>query len=113
MISKYLPLSEYVDFINGDRGKNYPKEKDYVPDGIPFISARDLDKDLDDSSSFNNHLTKESYEKLRNGKVENGDILFCLRGSVGKQSFVKNLKLLMEVNLKENIGIISFLVAVR
>lgn len=91
MMTELVPFSEYVDFINGDRGKNYPKEKDYVDKGIPFISAKDLEKDLDDSSSFNNYISKESYEKLRSGKVENGDILFCLRGSVGKHSFVNSL----------------------
>ena len=91
MMTELVPFSEYVDFINGDRGKNYPKENDYVDKGIPFISARDLEIDLDDSSSFNNYISKESYEKLRSGKVENGDILFCLRGSVGKHSFVNSL----------------------
>lgn len=35
-------LGEFCNMFNGDRGINYPKDSDMVPDGIPFINAGDL-----------------------------------------------------------------------
>ena len=36
-------------------------------------------------------LFRSRFDLLSNGKVKNGDILFCLRGSLGKFAVVKNL----------------------
>ena len=37
-----VPLGNVTVFVNGDRGKNYPSQSDYVSRGVPFISAADL-----------------------------------------------------------------------
>ena len=84
-------LGEVVVFINGDRGVNYPKAKDYVPKGIPFFSASDLDGRKIDLSNAK-FISEEAYEKLRNGKTNEGDILFCLRGSLGNIGLAKNIQ---------------------
>ena len=89
-VSKKM-LGEVVVFINGDRGVNYPKAKDYVPKGIPFFSASDLDGRKIDLSNAK-FISEEAYEKLRNGKTNEGDILFCLRGSLGNIGLAKNIQ---------------------
>jgi len=76
-------LDNAADFINGDRGKNYPSSSDYVANGIPFVSASDLDGRRIDLSGAT-FISQGAYDRLGSGKIEQGDILFCLRGSLGK-----------------------------
>lgn len=83
-----LPLGDLVRFINGDRSTNYPKGNDYVEAGIPFISATDLSNGRIDKSSAKG-ITRAAYEKLRSGKIQADDVLFCLRGSIGKIAYVR------------------------
>ncbi len=35
-----------------------------------------------------NYIPRERFDLLRNGKIQKGDILFCLRGSLGKFAYV-------------------------
>lgn len=82
-----VKLGEVCQFINGDRGKNYPSGKDFVESGIPFINAGHLEnRDIifDDM----NYITSEKYSKLGSGKITAGDVLYCLRGSLGKHALV-------------------------
>lgn len=86
---EWKKLRELCKFENGDRGKNYPSKSAFVESGIAVISATNLngwDIDLDGL----NYITAERYNLLGGGKVKNGDILFCLRGSLGKCGLVKN-----------------------
>ncbi len=73
--------------FNGDRGENYPSKKDYVEYGIPFINAGCLDNGTI-NYDVANYITEEKYNSLRAGKIQKGDILYCLRGSLGKTGFV-------------------------
>ena len=73
--------------LNGDRGENYPSKKDYVEYGIPFINAGCLDNG-NINYDVANYITEEKYNSLRAGKIQKGDILYCLRGSLGKTGFV-------------------------
>jgi type I restriction enzyme S subunit len=69
--------------INGDRGKNYPSRQHYITSGVPFLSAGNLDEGKIDKSSLN-FISEEKYNALNNGKLEKGDIIYCLRGTLGK-----------------------------
>lgn len=72
---------------NGDRSKNYPSRTAFVPEGIPFINAGHLVRGrvlLDEM----NYISEARYGLLRAGKTLRGDILFCLRGSLGKVALV-------------------------
>lgn len=84
-------LEEVASFINGDRGRNYPSQNDFVKDGIPFINAGHLHDGIIDFHSMN-YINEEKYTKLNSGKIQEGDILFCLRGSLGKKAIVKGIK---------------------
>ena len=85
-----IELGNLAKFINGDRGKNYPSKDSFVQDGIPFINAGCLsDLWLLDKSNFN-YISEESYGRLSSGKIQRNDILFCLRGSLGKFAVVRD-----------------------
>ena len=85
-----VKLGDIAVLINGDRGKNYPSQADIVPDGdIPFVNAGHLNGRniiFDDM----NYISQTKYEKLNSGKFVTGDILYCLRGSLGKKAVVKD-----------------------
>ncbi|MDE0537361.1 MAG: restriction endonuclease subunit S [Rhodospirillales bacterium] len=84
-------LDHVCSFENGDRGKNYPGRKAFVPSGVPFINAGHLEDGTIHVDSMN-YIPQEHFDLLSNGKVRNGDILFCLRGSLGKYGRVENIE---------------------
>jgi type I restriction enzyme, S subunit len=87
----FKTLGDVCTFENGDRGKNYPSKGTFVSEGIPFINAGNLKNSLIDTSSLQ-FISTERFNLLSNGKVKENDILFCLRGSLGKFAIVKGIK---------------------
>lgn len=83
MASNLVPLCSLCSFENGDRGSNYPKECDYIDIGIPFISGSALNNGEIVRTELK-YISKEKFASLRAGKAHKGDILFSLRGSLGK-----------------------------
>ena len=82
-------LGELVEFYNGDRSSRYPNDSDMVSDGVPFINAGDLVSGrvkLDTA----NKITEEKFNELSGTKIQRGDIIYCLRGTLGKNAFVDN-----------------------
>jgi Type I restriction modification DNA specificity domain. len=77
---EYKKLGEVAKFINGDRGVNYPSQSDFVEFGVPFVNAGHLKNNAIDYSSMN-YIAREKFDKLGSGKIQKGDLLFCLRGS--------------------------------
>lgn len=82
-------LGEVAVFVNGDRSANYPSGTDFVPHGIPFISATDLADGLVNWGSTK-RITNAAFARLSNGKTAIGDLLFSLRGSLGKVARVSD-----------------------
>ena len=80
-------IGDVCKLINGDRGKNYPSGKDRVSSGIPFINAGHLDGRRVDFAEMD-YVTQEKYNQMTQGKVQKDDILYCLRGSLGKHGIV-------------------------
>lgn len=78
-----MALKDVCSFENGDRGENYPGRAAFVEAGVPFINAGHLTRDGVDIASMN-FIPPDRFARLGNGKVRLGDILFCLRGSLGK-----------------------------
>ena len=87
--NRYVNLEEVCVFINGDRGKNYPSADKISKDsnGIPFINAGLLINNTVDWDNMN-YISEEAYNKLGSGKIQKEDILYCLRGSLGKHSII-------------------------
>ena len=86
----HTQLGELGILINGDRGKNYPNKKALVKSGIPFINAGHIQDGIINLSEMN-YVTEERFNLLGSGKVKSNDILYCLRGSLGKTAIVKNI----------------------
>lgn len=76
--------------IDGDRGVNYPKEKDFSDDGYClFLNAGNVTKN---GWSFNkvSFITKEKDSQLRKGRIERGDTVFTTRGTIGNAAYYGN-----------------------
>lgn len=79
-------VGSHTKMFNGDRGKNYPSSADYVQDGLPFVNAGDLNgTTVSDNCA---KISVEKYNQLGGAKLELNDILYCLRGSLGKKGIV-------------------------
>ena len=76
-------LSDIVCVLNGDRGQNYPAKSKLQRKGIPFVSASNI-KDSVVSSNGLLCLSDSQYNALGAGKLVAGDIVYCIRGSLGK-----------------------------
>ena len=80
---EWTRLSNIVQILNGDRGQNYPAKNKLQDTGIPFVSASDIDLGVVVSSNLL-CMTEEQYNSLSAGKLITGDIVYCIRGSLGK-----------------------------
>jgi len=82
-------FGDIAAFINGDRGKNYPNKSEYVPEGLAFINTGHIEPDGSLSLERMNHISREKYDTLGSGKIQPGDLVYCLRGAtLGKTAFV-------------------------
>lgn len=76
-------LGEVCDFENGDRSSNYPAANEFSAVGIPFINAGHVSEGLIDSKNMD-YIPRFVFDRLGGGKVKSGDLVYCLRGSLGK-----------------------------
>ena len=82
-------LGEFSDMFNGDRSSKYPNASDMLPEGIPFINAGDLQEGRVNLETCNK-ISKGKYDELSGAKLSEGDIVYCLRGSLGKNAYIDN-----------------------
>jgi type I restriction enzyme S subunit len=82
-------LGSVAQLINGDRGKNYPSKSKRTQSGVPFINAGHINNGSLDEKNMD-FISQETYEILGSGKVEVGDIIYCIRGSLGKVAINMN-----------------------
>jgi type I restriction enzyme S subunit len=80
-------LAQLCCFENGDRGKNYPTVRRSNGTGRPFVNAGNLDAGRVNTSSIE-YIDDAAFDALGGGKFAPGDVLFCLRGSLGKFGLV-------------------------
>lgn len=102
-----LKIEELAEIIDGDRGKNYPKQNEFYENGYClFLNAGNVTQN---GFAFENNyfITKEKDESLRKGKLQRGDIVYTTRGTVGNAALYSN-------NVEfENIRINSGMVILR
>lgn len=96
-------IGEISVLINGDRSKNYPSKNHFVKSGIPFINAGNIQDGKIDKVNLS-FITNEKFNSLLSGKLREGDIVYCLRGSLGKNAIFNGFS---------TAGIASSLVIVR
>lgn len=87
---EFSRFSYVANLENGDRGKNYPNKDALVQEGIPFVNAGHLENGFVNKSEMT-FITEQRYNLLSGGKFVEDDILFCLRGSLGKCAVVKGI----------------------
>ena len=82
-----LPMTDVCEIIDGDRGKNYPKQDEFFDDEYClFLNAKNVTKKgFDFSESM--FITKEKDEQLRKGKLKRGDVVLTTRGTLGNIAF--------------------------
>lgn len=80
---RLVELSEVCETFNGDRSSNYPSADERINAGVPFVNAGNL---ANGAITFNNmeYVSEEKYHQLSGGRIQTGDLLYCLRGSLGK-----------------------------
>lgn len=84
-------LGDYCEIFNGDRSNKYPNAQDMVPEGIPFINAGDLENGRVNLATANK-ISREKYDDLGGAKLQLGDIVYCLRGTLGKNAYIDNFE---------------------
>lgn len=84
-------LGDYCEMFNGDRSSKYPNAHDMVSDGIPFINAGDLENGCVNLTTAN-RITREKYNELGGAKLQPGDTVYCLRGTLGKNAYIDNFE---------------------
>lgn len=88
-----LSLNKIAEFIDGDRGKNYPTFDEFSTSGFClFLNASNVT-----SSGFNfdscMFVTEEKDKIMRNGHLLLNDIVFTSRGTLGNVAlYDKNIK---------------------
>ena len=81
------PMTTVCAIIDGDRGKNYPKQDEFSDTGYClFLNAKNVTAM---GFSFENRMfiTEEKDNILHNGKLERGDVVLTTRGTLGNMAF--------------------------
>jgi type I restriction enzyme, S subunit len=76
-------LKYVCQIIDGDRGKEYPNDSDFLDEGeIPFLSSKNLINNKIDYTEMK-FISREKYGKLGRGKLNTGDLIVTVRGTIG------------------------------
>ena len=76
-----------LEMIDGDRGKNYPKQDEFSDeDFCLFLNAKNVtDKGFNFETKM--FISQEKDEILKKGKLQRGDVILTTRGTVGNVAF--------------------------
>lgn len=104
------PLVEFgsapFNIIDGDRGKNYPKQDEFYGNGYClFLSAANVTSNGFDFSS-SQFISEHKDNLLRKGKLKRGDVVLTTRGTIGNVGYY-NGSVPFE-NLRINSGMVIF-----
>lgn len=85
-----ISLGDIVEFIDGDRGKNYPTYDEFAKEGYClFLNASNVTGIGFDFSDCM-FITKEKDELMNKGHLERFDIVLTSRGTLGNVAFYNN-----------------------
>ena len=83
-------IEQLADIIDGDRGKNYPKQNEFLDKGYClFLNTGNVTAE-GFSFESNQFITEEKDRSLNKGKLQRGDIVYTTRGTVGNAAFYSN-----------------------
>lgn len=76
-----------VDLKDGNHGVNHPVVSDFTPEGLPFVTAAQVDRfRIDYAGAYK--LSGEPLAKLRVGFAKPGDVVLTHKGTVGRLAIV-------------------------
>ena len=76
-----------VEIIDGDRGKNYPKQNEFLSSGhCLFLNAGNVTSDGFNFSSCA-FISQDRDQRLRKGKLLRHDVVLTTRGTVGNSAY--------------------------
>ena len=83
-----LPLaSAPVEIIDGDRGKEYPKQSDFQDAGYClFLNTSNVRQDGFDFASCQ-FISEDKDRRLRKGRLKRNDLVMTTRGTIGNVAF--------------------------
>lgn len=80
---QWLIENGYITYhLDGNHGGNYPKNEEFVENGVPYIGANCISNGEVDFS-LAKHLTEERASILKKGIAHNLDVLFAHNATVG------------------------------
>ena len=107
MRCEYRQLGDVaIQFIDGDRGKNYPSNNEFSNVGYClFLNAKNV---TPDGFSFGevSFITQKKDAMLRKGKLEKNDVVLTTRGTVGNVAFYGERVLYSNVRINSGMLII-------
>ncbi|MGE7910787.1 restriction endonuclease subunit S [Lysinibacillus xylanilyticus] len=80
-------LGDIFNILDGDRGKNYPGESDFLESGATLFLDTGNVKKNGFKFSTKKYITKEKDELLRSGKLELHDFVLTSRGTLGNVAY--------------------------
>ena len=103
---RQLLSSAAVEIIDGDRGKEYPKDSDFSDSGYClFLNTGNVRPDGFDFSNCQ-FISAEKDQRLRKGKLTRNDLVMTTRGTIGNIAYYDD-NILYE-NLRINSGMVIF-----
>lgn len=80
-------IEEYVDILDGDRGRHYPSRENFYPiECCLFLNAGNVTRNGFEFSNVS-FITKERDNLLRQGKLNRNDVILTTRGTVGNVAY--------------------------
>lgn len=80
-------IGELAEIIDGDRGKNYPQQHEFLDEGYCLFLNTGNVTTSGFSFDSNQYISKEKCDLLRKGKLQRRDIVYTTRGTVGNAAF--------------------------
>ena len=81
-VDELLGRRVLIGVQDGNHGEKYPKGRDFVEEGIPFVMASDMSDGFIDVARTNK-ITEQQYLGLRVGFAMPGDVLLSHKASIG------------------------------
>jgi len=102
MAWEILKLTDIFQIIDGDRGKNYPKQEDFSEKGFClFLNAKNVTKEgmnLD----VTQYISENKDTLLNKGKLKRYDFVITTRGTIGNIGFYSDK--ILEEHIRINSG---------
>lgn len=87
-----------LDISDGNYSSKYPKNSEFINEGVPFIRGTDFNGNFIDPSNFR-YISKEKHSQLLKGHTKSGDVLITTRGaSIGKYAFIPDKYVGVNIN---------------